>query len=66
MADLKANWLGDSRTEWEARISAHTGSDSVSSLLRKHGLPQRLADAICEEVITLSPKVSTFFQGLLN
>jgi predicted flavoprotein YhiN len=46
---LKANWLGNSRAEWEARMVACPGSSSVPSLLRKHGLPQRLAEAICAE-----------------
>lgn len=48
-AGLRANWLGDSRGDWEARLAAAAGSGTVPSLLRKHGLPQRLAEALCAE-----------------
>ncbi|EIE23290.1 HI0933-like protein [Coccomyxa subellipsoidea C-169] len=46
---LSANWLGDSRADWDARLAAGPGSSSVPSLLRKHGVPQRLAEALCAE-----------------
>jgi hypothetical protein len=49
-AALTANWLGDSRADWEARIASHAGSSLVGSLLRRYGLPQRLAEALCKEV----------------
>lgn len=48
-AGLSANWLGDSRADWDARLAAGPGSSSVPSLLRKHGVPQRLAEALCAE-----------------
>ncbi|CAK0786894.1 hypothetical protein CVIRNUC_010108 [Coccomyxa viridis] len=47
---LQANWLGDSREAWQERISAAAGASSVGSLLRKHGLPQRLSEALCAEL----------------
>ena len=49
-AVLQANWLGDSREAWQERISAAAGASSVGSLLRKHGLPQRLSEALCAEL----------------
>lgn len=47
---LEANWLGDSREAWHERINAAPGASSVSNLLRKHGLPQRLTEALCVEL----------------
>ena len=49
-AVLRANWLGDSREAWQERIDAGPGASSVSSMLRKHGIPQRLSEAICMEL----------------
>ena len=49
-AVLQANWLGDSREAWQERISAAAGASLVGSLLRKHGLPQRLSEALCAEL----------------
>ncbi|CAL8465205.1 g4740 [Coccomyxa elongata] len=46
---LTANWLGDSRADWEARLAACPGASSVPSFLRRHGVPQRLAEALCGE-----------------
>lgn len=49
-AVLQANWLGDSREAWQKRLEAGLGASSVSSMLRKHGLPQRLSEALCTEL----------------
>ena len=39
---------GEGRPAWEQRLAAG-GSGLVPNLLRKHGLPQRLAEALCLE-----------------
>ena len=49
-AVLQANWLGDSREAWQERINSGPGASSVNSMLRKHGLPQRLSEALCTEL----------------
>ena len=46
-ADLEVQWLADAGLDvWDARLKE---KGILSSLLRRHGLPQRLADALCEE-----------------
>lgn len=47
---LQANWLGDSREAWQERLEAAPGASLVNSVLRKHGLPQRLSEALCAEL----------------
>ncbi len=40
-AGLTANWLGDSRADWEARLAACPGASSVPSFLRRRGTKSR-------------------------
>ena len=49
-AVFHVDWLGVGREEWDARMRAAPGSSGVPSLLRRHGLPARLAEALAEEL----------------
>ncbi|KAK9816666.1 hypothetical protein WJX72_003465 [[Myrmecia] bisecta] len=46
---LQANWTGEERTVWDAQL-ASAGGSLVPVVLRRHGLTQRLAAALCEEL----------------
>lgn len=48
IAELLVDWTGEGQGAWEARLSGG-GSGLVPGLLRRHGLPQRLAEALCAE-----------------
>ncbi len=47
-AELVVDWTGEGRGAWEQRL-AGKGVGGVAGVLRKHGLPQRLAEALCME-----------------
>lgn len=49
---MVVNWTGETREEWESRLDAKVsgGATMIASLMRKNGVPQRLADALCDEV----------------
>ena len=49
-AVLRANWLGASEGEWGGYLRCAVGSASVPSVLKRRGLPARLADALCAEL----------------
>lgn len=48
-AGLTANWTGASSEEWRQRCR-ESGALSVTGLLRRHGIPQRLAEALAAEL----------------
>jgi predicted flavoprotein YhiN len=45
---LRVQWTGAGAEEWEARLQ-EGGAQLVPSLLRREGVPQRLAEALCGE-----------------
>lgn len=45
---LVVNWGGDDADTWRARLAAQ-GPGLVVNMLRKHGVPQRLAEALCAD-----------------
>ena len=45
---LVVNWGGDDVETWRARLAAQ-GPGLVVNTLRKHGVPQRLAEALCAD-----------------
>ncbi len=45
---IRAQWTGDAAAEWEARL-LEGGAALVPNMLRREGLPQRLAEALCLE-----------------
>lgn len=46
---MEANWTGEAATVWEERLQAGGGA-TVSALLRRHAIPQRLADALSKQL----------------
>lgn len=45
---VRAQWTADGAAAWEARL-LEGGASMVPGALRREGLPQRLAEALCEE-----------------
>lgn len=45
---IRVQWTGDAATDWEARL-LEGGPALVPNMLRREGLPQRLAEALCLE-----------------
>lgn len=45
---IRVQWTGDTAAEWEARL-LEGGPAQVPNMLRREGLPQRLAEALCLE-----------------
>ncbi|PRW59453.1 hypothetical protein C2E21_1555 [Chlorella sorokiniana] len=45
---IRAQWTGDAAADWEARL-LEGGPALVPNMLRREGLPQRLAEALCLE-----------------
>ena len=54
---LIVNWTNESSEVWTERLSAG-GASFVSNILRKHGIRERLADALCEETGLVDRKAS--------
>lgn len=48
LAGMKVNWTDEDLTVWEGRFRAG-GSKHLLTLLKQHGLPSRLAEALLEE-----------------
>lgn len=47
-AELTVDWTGEGRPAWEQRLGGG-GPGAVVNVLRKHSIPQRLAEALCQE-----------------
>ncbi len=49
-AVIKMNWTGQSVESWRELLDgSHGGAAGVGAVLHRHGLPKRLADALCQE-----------------
>jgi predicted flavoprotein YhiN len=58
---LRVNWTGVSATVWEERLKVG-GLPLVSTVLRRNGIRERLADALCEELGLSQRKMSQLRQ----
>jgi len=49
-AVIKMNWTGQSVESWRHLLDgSQGGAAGVGAVLHRHGLPKRLADALCQE-----------------
>ena len=49
-AVIKMNWTGQSVESWRVILGgSQGGAAGVGAVLHRHGLPKRLADALCHE-----------------
>ena len=49
-AALRVNWTGQNVESWQEVLgSSQGGAMGVATALHRHGLPKRLADAICHQ-----------------
>lgn len=55
---LIVNWTNETSEVWNERLLAGPGVALVSNTLRKHGIRERLADALCQETGLVDRKMS--------
>ena len=56
-AVLRVSWTGQSAEYWQGVLQgSQGGAAGVGAMLHRHGLPKRLADALCHEArVTATP-----------
>ena len=74
-AVLRVSWTGQSAEYWQGVLQgSQGGAAGVGAVLHKHGLPKRLADALCLEAgVTATPLAQlkkviclSFYLGFLH